>query len=289
MDAFDGISQGTILHQSSVSQIISAPVFFDDNGRVAIVETRSFGGISLSNTLQLGADLTSLNLSGGFTAGVINVNGNITGIKPINVGLNGIGDTKDSTRVFLRGDNTGFTGKINIGAGSLSVKNSNALGISGENIEISPKGWLELDSTAITLTGKFIKILGGRTGFSSIINRTGNNTIASNITLAANSQITALNGTTFQLGNIGCELASITLTLFNDASSLTTKMELNGTIGTVSTPLQNQTKSGSGILYIKSILNLSGVLRIPNNSNTPIDVSSGDISTAPTWQNNTVE
>lgn len=298
LDDIDGTSQGSILQQSTVLQTISAPVFFDDNSRVGLIETRSSGGILLSNTLQLGAGLTSLNVSGEFTSGTITVNGSISGTSSINIGLNSIGETRSNTRVIFGGDNTGFSGTIAIRAGQLSFTSSKADGVSAINpIEIYPGGLLQLASImpgpGITLSGKTIKIMaGGASNVPTISSSTGNNSITSDILVNSNTTINAINGTTLDLGNIGFESADLTLTVFNNSNILneTSKISLNGSLGILNgIPLLNLTKRGSGILYLNCPVSLSGALYVPNNSANPIDANEGDNSVAQPWLNNVVE
>ncbi len=298
LDDIDGTSQGTIFQQSSVLQTISAPVFFDDNSRIGLMETRSSGGILLSNTLQLGAGLTSFNVSGEFTSGTIAVNGSISGTSPINIGLNSIGENRSNTRVIFGGDNTGFTGTIAIRAGQLSFTSSKADGVSATNpIEIYPGGLLQLASImpgpGITLSGKTIKIMaGGAANVSTISSSTGNNSITSDILVNSNTTINAINGTTLDLGNIGFESADLTLTVFNNSNILneTSRISVTGSVGIINgIPLLNLFKRGSGILYLNCPVSLSGSLYVPNNSANPIDANEGDNSVAQPWLNNVVE
>jgi hypothetical protein len=274
LDDFDGTSQGQILQESIAQQTLSAPVFFDDNNRVGLIETRTIGGLTFSNTLQLGTNLTALRMWGGFTQGRINVNGNITGSSPITIGLNSIDERRDSTLVFFTGNNSAFTGSINIQAGRLSLGSNNAAGLSVSNfIDIGAAGVLQLAPASgnIALNGKPIILRGV---IEQINNISGNNSIGSEITLANSSKISANANTTLTVNNVRLQSAGLSFGLAPKATRSPTtpsSILLNGSIGVIGNiPLTVLESLSNGTVFINSIVDIAngGMVRA-NDTNIP--------------------
>jgi len=93
----------------------------------------------------------------------------------------------------LSGNNSGFTGTINIAAGILEARNVNALGTAAGNTTVANGATLKIFTNATGFTlAENINISGVGVGSAGAINNTGgDNTLSGGITLSGNSRINA--------------------------------------------------------------------------------------------------
>lgn len=94
----------------------------------------------------------------------------------------------------LGGNNSGFTGAINIAAGILEARNANALGTTAGSTTIANGATLKIftNSTGFALADNLnITGVGVGSGIGAINNTGGNNTLSGTVTLSGNSRINA--------------------------------------------------------------------------------------------------
>jgi hypothetical protein len=254
----DPALRGAIFQNSTVAQVINAPVFYDDNSRIAVLETQSSGGLTLNSTLELGSSLSSLRIAGSTTSGFTNINGFVSGSSPIFIGLNNLGVNSPNTRVAFNANNSAFTGSIIIESGILSLGSNNAEGISAVNaIEIKKPGILQLSplSGNINLSGKKVRVQTADINTASILNEKGNNTVSSDIILTQPTLIGSMNNSSLTLNNILVEVNSVYPIFNTNISNVlngTSNITINGEIAGNGSRVSQIFKRGAGTLLFNN-------------------------------------
>ncbi len=186
-----------VQNSSAMAQSFTAPLLFSGNNRIGIIITDGIGPIGVHNVV-LGNSLSSFRVAGSNDLGIIDFNGALSGNRPFSIALNANNQIMSQTRVFLRGNNSFFSGTLRVNAGITRVLSNTALGVSSVPAEIALNATLELDNN-INLSGRPIIIFGGGgaiNGKGSLCNvNATNNRISSHVLLASNSFISSENGT----------------------------------------------------------------------------------------------
>ncbi len=130
-----GGNNSWVLSQSTVLQTINIGINFYDGGpRTSWITTENVGPVIFGGAIDIGGGVTVLRIAGSNTAGSLTFNGNITGTsKPIDIGLDQLGNVQTNTRVFFNGTN-GYTSPTTLYGGTLSVSSNSALGTGNLNI-----------------------------------------------------------------------------------------------------------------------------------------------------------
>eukprot|EP01036_Dinobryon_divergens_P025971 gene25971-34571_t len=234
VNLFDfGGANSWVLSDASANQTINFPINFNDSGaRSSWITARSTGSLNFVGNLGTGGNITGVRIANTNTVGPININ-TLSGSKPIIIGRDNLDANQANTRVFITGNNSGYTGTATIQAGTLFVNGNTS---SSTSVTVASGATIAGSGTIagpITLSGI---ISPGATTAAS----TANLTTAATTFNANSSYRVEMNNATGTAGNasgwdkitatgaITCSASPITLTLvslsvanFNPANSYT--------------------------------------------------------------------
>lgn len=218
---------------STANVSLASSGVFDLNGNTNTV-AKIDGAVGSSVTLGAG----SLGVSG---ASESSFAGTITGTAASSISKSGTG------RLSLSGNNTGFSGTVNLSGGIINASGtaSNILGTG--NVNVSGSGNLELQGGAIVANTMTLNSTGTGSQDGAIQNISGNNTVSGNLTLAGASRIQSDSGTLALTGNIS--LGANTLNV-GGAGNTTVSKVIAGTGGL--------TKDGVGDLRLSASNTFTG-------------------------------
>lgn len=240
--------QGMVNSTSSVNQLLSMPIIFDDNAKEAVISTQSNGRLNFSE-ISLGNNLTRLNIYGKNIEGVIAISDVLSGSRPVLIG-NFEGTPEPNSRVVFSGNNASFTGELSV-TGVLTLQSNAALGTSSSSpVSVASGSAIEI-SGGVSISGRNIGINGNGIGSTGALrNVLGNNSILSDIFLNGNSRIGNDAATTsFTINKV---FRAVSSTVSGITFSGVGSIILNDTVGSPTDLLNgNFVKNGTGLLTIR--------------------------------------
>ena len=228
---------------STANVSVTSSGVFDLNGNTNTV-AKLDGAVGSSVTLGAG----NLTVSG---ASESSYAGTITGTAASVLNKSGTG------RLSLSGNNSSFTGNVNLTAGIINVSGtaSNVLGTG--NLTVSGSGNLEIQGGATLANRMTLNSTGTGAQDGALQNISGNNTVSGNLTLAGASRIQSDSGTLALTGNISL-----------GANTLNVGGAGNTTINKVITGTGGLTKDGVGDLQLSAANTYAGNTTISAGSLT---------------------
>jgi len=159
------------------------------SGNSIIVNANDLGD-SISFNIQMAGQAGGRQFLIVNTGGALTISGKLTGTSGLELAKNGTGT------LVLSGNNSGFTGPIDVVAGDLQVTNATALGNASSNTTVESGADLQVSSaTGITVNEPLILNGAGPQGNGALLNVKGNNTWSGSVEMDTDTTFGATAGT----------------------------------------------------------------------------------------------